>query len=100
MKCLKINFGVNVLEKLSLPGVSEEIMWKHFDREVYPPLITIGEKFGYVNKTTQENILGGPAIVFHRHATTSIRGDFPQAAYTTPNGDRIRSIFGLDFNAL
>jgi hypothetical protein len=75
-------------------------MWKLFDREVYPPVITIGQKLGSLNNTIRDNILREPAIVFRRHATTSIGDDIPVAAHTTPNGNRIRSIFGLDFNAL
>jgi len=60
----KSEFNVDVLNKLSLPAVSEGILWQMYD-ERYPKIVSFGEKYGHLNSIIRENILGGPSIIFH-----------------------------------
>ena len=55
-------FQVDVLEKLSLPSVSEMILWKMYDRENFPKIFSFSPKFGDVNEMIRKHILGGPSI--------------------------------------
>ena len=59
-------FGVSLLDKLSLPGISEQIMWSLYD-EGCPKMFSFSEKFGFLNQQIRSKLQGGPTICFHRH---------------------------------
>ena len=92
-------FNVSILDKLSLPGIAEEIMWTFYD-ESSPKMFSFNEKHGFINKRIREKLQGGPTIVFHRHAEIKQTGSFHESVYTVPNGDKYNRLVSYDFNAL
>ena len=60
-------FNVNLLDKLSLPGISETIMWSLYDTNC-PRMFSFSEEYGFLNREIRKKLMGGPTIIFHRHA--------------------------------
>ena len=92
-------FDVSLLSKLSLPGISEQIMWHLYDKKT-PRMFSFDAKFGKLNQQIRSKLQGGPTIIFHRHAEIKRRGSFHESVFNTPNGDPYKRIVSLDFNAL
>ena len=67
LEIFKICFHVCLFERLSLPAISEAIMWKFYDSN-NAQMFSFNEKYGFLNKKIRESLMGGPTIVFHRHA--------------------------------
>ena len=66
----KICFDVCLFDRLSLPAISESIMWQYYDPNS-PNMFSFNEKYGFLNKKIRDNLMGGPTIIFHRHAEVS-----------------------------
>ena len=93
-------FGVNIFMSLSLPGLSESIMWSLFDGS-FGKIYSLGPKFGFLNKQIRDSLLGGPCLVFHRHSVIQPENSpeiYDQSVYFTPSGERNRKIVSFDFN--
>ena len=65
-KQFKSEFDVNVLEKLSLPAISENILWQLYDIKSCPKVFSFNQQYAHLNECVRKHIMGGPAIVFHR----------------------------------
>lgn len=92
-------FNVSLLDKMSLPGISEEIMWSFYD-DTCPKMYSFDNKYGFLNKQIREKLMGGPTIVFHRHCEIQRSGSHHDSVHTTPNGDKYTRLVSYDFNAL
>ena len=92
-------FNVSLLDKLSLPGISEEIMWAFYD-ESCPKMFSFSEDYGFLNESIRSKLQGGPTICFHRHCEIKNKGRYHSSVYTVPNGDRYKRLVSYDFNAL
>ena len=44
--------------------------------------------------------MGGPTIIFHRHAEIRNRGNYHDSVYHVPNGEKYKKLVSWDFNAL
>jgi len=93
------NFGVDVMSKLSLPGIAESSMWRMFDSR-YGHVFSFPPQYKHINEEIRRNITGGPSVVFHRHAETKLNGQFPPEVSCAPSGERITNISSFDYNAL
>ena len=60
-------FNICLFDRLSLPAISESIMWDFYDQEC-PKMFSFNEEYGFLNKKIREKLQGGPTILFHRHA--------------------------------
>lgn len=60
-------FDICLFERLSLPAISESIMWNSYDPNC-PKMFSFDAKYGFLNKKIREKLQGGPTILFHRHA--------------------------------
>ena len=60
-------FDVCLFERLSLPAISESIMWQCYDPGS-PKMFSFSENYGFLNQKIREKLQGGPTIIFHRHA--------------------------------
>ena len=56
------------------------------------PMITLPASYTWLNKEIRNNLFGGLAAVFCRHAEIKNNGSFPSIVYETPNGSRIQII--------
>ena len=63
-------FDVCLFERLSLPAISESIMWQYYDKQS-PKMFSFSSNYGFLNKKIREKLQGGPTILFHRHAEVS-----------------------------
>ena len=96
---LKQCFGIELLSKISLPAISEQILWKMFDPEK-GYIHSIGDKWGHINEKLRSGLMGGPCIPFYRHVELGPVGEFSKAVYFTPSGERFRRVTSYDFNGL
>lgn len=92
-------FGATILDRLSLPGVSESIMWGKYDK-TSPKMFSFNDKYGFLNTRIREKLQGGPTIIFHRHAEIKLIGNYVNSVYKAANGDKYKRIVSYDFNAL
>ena len=92
-------FNVSLLDKLSLPGVSEDIMWNLYDEQC-PKMFSFHSEYGFLNQRIREKLLGGPTILFHRHCEIKRIGSYPESVYSVPNGSKYSKLISYDFNAL
>ena len=60
-------FDICLFERLSLPAISESIMWNSYDKNC-PKMFSFDAKYGFLNEKIREKLQGGPTILFHRHA--------------------------------
>ena len=60
-------FDICLFERLSLPAISESIMWNSYDSNC-PKMFSFDAKYGFLNEKIREKLQGGPTILFHRHA--------------------------------
>ena len=91
-------FNVRLLSKVSLPALSESILWKNFSSE-YGSVFSVGEKFGHINQKIRAGLLGGPTICFHRHCEIDGEG-FHESVHNTPSGEPFKKFVSYDFNGL
>ena len=92
-------FNVTLLDRLSLPGISEDIMWSSYDVQS-PKMFSFDARYGFLNKQIREKLMGGPTLLFHRHVEIKNEGLFDDSVYTTENGDKYKRVVSYDFNAL
>ena len=67
LKIFKNCFEVCLFDRLSLPAISESIMWRYYDKNT-AQMFSFNEEFGFLNKKIRKNLMGGPTLLFHRHA--------------------------------
>ena len=72
LEIFKMCFDVCLFERLSLPAISESIMWEFYDSDA-AQMFSFTEKYGFLNKKIRENLMGGPTMVFHRHAEVYLK---------------------------
>ena len=92
---------VNLLDFESLPGASKQILFNHYDKTINSPY-SFSHRFHKLPNFIREKAHGGFAGPFHRHAESNCKNPdlYPDAVTTTPNGDPILELLGLDYNAL
>ena len=92
---------VNLLDFESLPGASKQILFNHYDKTINSPY-SFNHRFHKLPPFIREKAHGGFAGPFHRHAESNCNNPdlYPEAVTTTPNGDPILELLGLDYNAL
>ena len=92
---------VNLLDFESLPATSKKIMFNHYDTEINSPY-SFDNRFSKLPPYIRERSNGGFAGPFHRHAESNCENPelYPDAVTSTPNGDPIMELLGLDYNAL
>ena len=93
------NFDVCPNDFITLPGLSERIMWNKCNIDKYLPY-TFGPQFGHLNKLIRDNLKGGLSCVFARHITVgqSVNNFAKQVNYA-PNGERYDRIVAMDANS-
>ena len=92
-------FAVDVQQTLSLSQLAQQVLLKHYPRQV-APIMSLSKEYTWFNKEIRLNLFGGLAAVFHRHVQTKVDANLPPTAYTTPNGQHIKVIRQEDFNSL
>ena len=91
-------FGVRLFSKVSLPALSESILWKNYSSE-YGSVFSVGEKYGHINQKIRAGLLGGPTICFHRHCEIDGEG-FHESVHNTPSGEPYKKFVSFDFNGM
>jgi len=84
-------FQVDAQEYMSLSQLAQSILFRHYPVDAIP-MITLPREFTWLNREIRNNLYGGLAAVFSRHAETSTNSDFPSSVYHTPNGSPIVKI--------
>ena len=92
------NFALNPLDFVSLPGMAEKAMWRHYDTTVNSPY-TFHDNFSHVPKLIKSQIVGGLACCFHRHAQTAISSEPDPLTTKTPSGKDIKILKSFDVNS-
>ena len=92
------NFTLNPLDFVSLPGMAERAMWRHYDTNVNSPY-SFHDDFSSVPKLIRSQLLGGLSCVFHRHAQTSVNSQPNPLTTKTPSGKDIRILKSYDVNS-
>ena len=91
--------GVDVQLYMSLSQLAQTVLFKYYPTGA-SPVITIGQKFTWLNKEIRSNLCGGLSAVFHRHASIKMNPHYPKSVFFTPNNSRVRKICQLDINSL
>jgi len=100
IKLFKNCFRVCLFDKLSLPGISEQIMWQHFDGNC-PKMFSFDESYGFLNERIREKLQGGPTIIMHRHIELAGEAEkFIKEVHYAENGDSFKKVVSYDYNAL
>ena len=89
-------FGVRLFSKVSLPALSEHILWNNYCSD-QGNVFSFSEKFGHLNEKIRAGLLGGPTICFHRHAEIDGSG-FDKSVHLTPSGEPFKKFVSYDFN--
>ena len=93
------NFKISPIGFLSLPALSEMVMWRQFDKSKNAPYSFAG-KFGFLNEMLRENLIGGLASVFKRHVEV---GDcstkYADCVHLAPNGQPFSRLVAYDANS-
>ena len=93
------NFGITPLGFMTLPGLSERVMWKQYDRSQNQPY-SFSAKFGFVNKLLRENLMGGLAAVLKRHVeVNTIPEIYSKTVHCAPNGKPFTQLVAYDANS-
>ena len=58
-ECFQTCFNTMLFSKLSLPGLSESILWNNFDQSE-GLIFSFGKDFGHLNERVRSGLLGGP----------------------------------------
>ena len=99
---MKDCFGVNLFTALSLPGLSELILWSLYDTS-WGTVFSLDNNHGFLNRQIRDSLLGGPCLVFHRHVEIEPENTpmiYHPSVYLTPSGERIRKVIAYDFNGI
>ena len=90
-------FQVSLLDKLSLPGISEEIMWQKYDRNT-PKIFSFDENFGFLNQRIRDALMGGPVLIFHRHCEiTDVHKNYPKEVFVAKNNEKYTKLVSFDY---
>ena len=93
------NFDVCPNDFITLPGLSERIMWNKCNIDKYLPY-TFGSQFAHINKLIRDNLKGGLSCVFARHITVGqSENNFANQVNYAPNGERYERIVAMDANS-
>lgn len=90
-------FAVNLLSKVSLPALSEHILWSNYDSSD-GTIFSFSEKFGHLNEKIRAGLLGGPTICFHRHCEIDATEKYHESVHFTPSGEPYKKFLSYDFN--
>jgi hypothetical protein len=100
------DFGVNVHNFMSLPGLAQHIAFKFYDEKAVP-IYSFGKDFELYNKEIRQNLDGGLCMVFHRmmvvgeqNFTRQNGEELPENALKAPNGKYFKRISSFDFNSV
>ena len=95
------NLNFNPLDFISLPGLSERIMWSKYDGKIGDPFSFAD---GKLNSEVRDSRTGGiVTILTNRHIEIGVppaERVFADSVYTVPNGDTITQVKSYDFNNL
>ena len=92
-------FNIDIFENLSLSHIAQTLLFKKYPENVQT-MTSFSEKYTWLNKEIRQNLCGGLAAVFSRHAQTGWDENLDREAVTVPNGDPIRLIEQFDINSL
>ena len=101
-RSMKDCFGVNLFTALSLPGLSELILWSLYDSS-WGTVFSLDNNHGFLNRQIRDSLLGGPCLVFDRHVEIEPENTpmiYHPSVYLTPSGERIRKVIAYDFNGI
>ena len=98
-KTLSECFNVDLFQKISLPSLSEHILWSMIDTS-QGHISSVGQNHGHINQKIRSHLLGGPCIPFFRHIELGPIGDYPDCVYFTPSGERFTTVTSFDFNGI
>ena len=65
VKLFSQQFGENLLEYPSIPGVAYRVMWKHYSTKVNSPF-SFAPEYGWIAKDIRDAIQGGLCVPLHR----------------------------------
>ena len=92
-------FGINPNEHITLPSISERVLWNYYDNTMYQPY-SFNEDFGDISQIIRSQLAGGLACVFARHVEL---GDGEQkyqySVHHASNGQRFRHLVAYDVNS-
>ena len=93
------NFKINPNEYITLPGVSERILWSFFDDSRYRPY-SFNMDFADVAKTIRSQLAGGLSCVFSRHVElVGSENRYAHAVHYAENGEPFNQIIAYDVNS-
>lgn len=93
-------WGINVHNSMSLPGVAQKLAYKYYEKDAVP-IYSFGEKFKHVSQDIRSQLYGGCTMVFHRMIDLRPGSvSYPKNAYQSENGKRYKRMTFLDFNSL
>ena len=97
-KSFHTHFGVNPMEKRSLPSIAFAAAVNMFDQSM-PYIFSFREKFENVRELFRENQLGGLVNLYHRHINI-FDDEGPDSTRIAPNGEKYSYFSFWDFNSL
>ena len=93
------NFNLSPIGFISLPGISERVLWRMYDTTENRPY-SFSEKYGFVSKILRESMTGGLSCVFKRHVEINSSDDkYPNSVYCAKNGERFKQLVAYDANS-
>ena len=93
------NFQISPVGYLTLPGLSEKVMWKQFDRTENSPY-SFPKKFGHLNAILRDNLIGGLSTVFKRHVEIgSSNEEYAECVHKARNGEQFKKLVAYDANS-
>ena len=93
------NFQTCPNEYLTLPGISERILWNYYDDSQYKPY-SFNQEFANISDLIRSQLAGGLSCVFSRHVEVG-SGDMihDETVYKAQNGDRFTQLVAYDVNS-
>ena len=97
VKVFKNQFGENLLDYPSLPGVAYKILWRHYSIKVNKPY-TFSPQYGWIAKEIRDYaIQGGLCVPIHRHVEVGGSStEYPDSVYYAKDGRRYEELIGVD----
>ena len=93
------NFKTNPNEHVTLPGMSETILWNHYDKSQYHPY-SFNEDYADVSNLIRSQLAGGLSCVFARHVEIGTDEEkFGPRVHRAQNNERFRHLIAFDVNS-
>ena len=93
------NFQISPVGYLTLPGLSEKVMWKQYDKTEASPY-SFSNKFGHINEIIRGSLIGGLSTVFKRHVEIGESDEqFADCVHRARNGLRFNRLVAYDANS-